>query len=40
VRSILDNKLDGQPVQRLRASTEPEPEATPHINIRGSGYYH
>ena len=43
VRSILDNKLDGHPVQRLRGSAalaEPEPEETPHINIRGSGYYH
>jgi transposase len=43
VRSILDKKLDGQPVQRLRGSgaqATPEPETTPHINIRGSEYYH
>jgi transposase len=43
VRSILDKKLDGQPVQRLRGSAAqatPEPETTPHINIRGSEYYH
>jgi transposase len=42
VRSILDKKLDGQPVQRRRgdAPAEPEPEETLHINIRGSRYYH
>ena len=42
VRSILDKKLDGQPVQRLRGSAAPaEPEpASEHINIRGSRYYH
>ncbi len=41
VRSILDKKLDGQPVHRLRgpASEEAEP-ASQHINIRGSRYYH
>ena len=41
VRSILEKKLDGQPVHRLLgpASEEPEP-ASQHINIRGSRYYH
>jgi transposase len=39
VKSILDNRLDGQPVRRAR---EGEDEGLPisHPNIRGSGYYH
>ena len=41
VRSILDKKLDGQPVQRLAAhcaSNDPEP-GSEHINVRGPRYY-
>ena len=41
VRSILDNRLDGQPVLRLAApSPEEVPTASLHRNIRGSRYYH
>jgi transposase len=39
VKSILDNRLDGQPVRRPRGA---EDDGLPlaHPNIRGSGYYH
>ena len=39
VKSILDNRLGGQPVRRAR---EGEDEGLPitHPNIRGSGFYH
>lgn len=42
VKSILDNRLDGQPVRRGRTGTADEDEALTilHPNIRGSGYYH
>jgi transposase len=42
VRSILDNKLDGQPVLTLAAPTTPDepPPASVHPNVRGSRYYH
>ncbi len=42
VKSILDNRLDGQPVRRLRADRagEDEAPAITHPNIRGSRYYH
>jgi transposase len=42
VRSILDKKLDGQPVHRPHgpASADDAEPANPHINIRGSRYYH
>jgi transposase len=42
VRSILDNKLDGQPVITLGATTAPDepPPASVHTNVRGSRYYH
>jgi transposase len=42
VRSILDNKLDGQPVLTLAATTAPDepPPASIHPNVRGSRYYH
>jgi transposase len=41
VRSILDNRLDGQPVPQLTASLPDEPPpASVHPNIRGSRYYH
>jgi hypothetical protein len=43
VRSILDNKLDGQPVLTLAApTTSPDepPPAIVHPNVRGSRYYH
>jgi transposase len=39
VKSILDNRLDGQPVRRARGG---EDDGLPiaHPNIRGPGYYH
>jgi len=40
VRSILDNRLDGQPVLSLAARSEEAPPASFHPNIRGSRYYH
>ncbi|HVY35168.1 MAG TPA: hypothetical protein VG960_12200 [Caulobacteraceae bacterium] len=39
VKSILDNRLDGQPVRRPRGG-EDDGQAILHPNIRGSGYYH
>ena len=39
VRSILDNRLDGQPVQRPRDAQDASLTLT-HPNIRGSRYYH
>ena len=40
VRSILDNKLDGQPVFALGAGPPDEPPpASVHPNVRGSRYY-
>jgi len=39
VKSILDNRLDGQPVRRAREG-EDQGLAILHPNIRGSGYYH
>ncbi len=39
VKSILDNRLDGQPVRRIREG-EDQGLAIIHPNIRGSGYYH
>jgi hypothetical protein len=38
VKSILDNRLDGQPVRR--AGGVEEGPAILHPNIRGSRYYH
>ena len=41
VKSILDNRLDGQPVSRSRSSRDSdEAQAITHRNIRGSRYYH
>jgi transposase len=41
VKSILDNRLDGQPVLRLAAASPEEvPPASVHPNVRGSRYYH
>ena len=42
VKSILDNRLDGQPVPTLAATTAPDepPPASVHPNVRGSRYYH
>jgi transposase len=41
VKSILDNRLDGQPVRRPRAEPgEDQALAITHHNIRGSRYYH
>lgn len=42
IRSILDNKLDGQPVLALATTTAPDepPPASVHPNVRGSRYYH
>jgi transposase len=41
VKSILDNRLDGQPVCRPRADRDgDEAPAIAHRNIRGSRYYH
>ena len=41
VKSILDNRLDGQPVRRPRADRDgDEVPAIAHRNIRGSRYYH
>jgi len=39
VKSILDNRLDGQPVKQPRDG-EDQGLAILHPNIRGSGYYH
>jgi transposase len=40
VRSILDNKLDAQPVFALGPSPPDEPPpASVHPNVRGSRYY-
>ncbi len=39
VKSILDNRLDGQPVRRVGGG-EDAGLAIQHPNIRGSGYYH
>jgi len=39
VRSILDNRLDGQPIRRPGESEDDAP-VLDHPNIRGSGYYH
>jgi len=39
VKSILDNRLDGQPVRRANEADDPG-LAIVHPNIRGSGYYH
>jgi transposase len=39
VKSILDNRLDGQPLVRLGVGSDEEP-APAHPNIRGSRYYH
>jgi transposase len=38
VKSILDNRLDGQPVHQRR--DDHDPSAVPHPNIRGPRYYH
>ena len=40
VKSILDNRLDGQPVPRRRDAEGGAQLALPHPNIRGSDYYH
>jgi transposase len=43
VRSILDNRLDGQPVRRgprTEGGAEDDELRLIHPNIRGSGYYH
>jgi transposase len=40
IKSILDNRLDGQPVRRAGVIGEDEVPAVLHPNIRGSGYYH
>jgi len=41
VKSILDNRLDGQPVRRPRPDPGgDEAPAITHRNIRGSRYYH
>jgi transposase len=41
VKSILANRLDGQPVLRLTAASPDEPPpASLHPNVRGSRYYH
>jgi hypothetical protein len=39
VKSILDNRLDGQPVQRPQGPEDGVLTLT-HPNIRGSRYYH
>ncbi len=39
VKSILDNRLDGQPIRRARGADDDGPSID-HPNIRGSGYYH
>ena len=39
VKSILDNRLDGQPVRRARGG-EDDGLTILHPNIRGSGHYH
>ena len=39
VKSILDNRLDGQPIKRARGA-EDDGVVVAHPNIRGSGYYH
>ena len=39
VKSILDNRLDGQPVKRASGADD-EGLFIDHPNIRGSGYYH
>jgi hypothetical protein len=39
VKSILDNRLDGQPIKRARGAEDDGPPIV-HPNIRGSGYYH
>jgi transposase len=40
VRSILDNKLDGQPVFALgQGPSDEPPPASLHPNVRGSRYY-
>jgi transposase len=39
VKSILDNRLDGQPIRRARSADADGPSIV-HPNIRGSGYYH
>ena len=42
VKSILDNRLDGQPVRRAGGDADRAIDDlfTSHPNIRGSGYYH
>jgi transposase len=41
VKSILDNRLDGQPVRRPRSDQNGDEVPTiTHLNIRGSRYYH
>ena len=42
VKSILDNRLDGQPVPTFAATTAPDEPAPAslHPNVRGSRYYH
>ena len=40
VKSILDNRLDGQPDLRRHGAEENAQLALPHANIRGSKYYH
>jgi transposase len=39
VKSILDNRLEGQPVRRPRGAEDDGLELS-HPNIRGSRYYH
>jgi hypothetical protein len=40
IKSILDNRLDGQPVRSLGVIGDDEVPAILHPNIRGSDYYH
>ena len=42
VKSILDNRLDGQPASRPRRAPADDDQALPseHANVRGSRYYH